>query len=59
MDSPLTLDSPNYGPNYGDFARKVKDALDPQYTCNPPGLLDVIDEVVEKAPWLKKLKDWD
>jgi len=57
-DSPLSLDGPNYGPNYDKFARKVKDALDPQHNCNPPGILDVVDEVVEKAPWLKKKKNW-
>ncbi|MBW2026846.1 MAG: hypothetical protein JRH08_02115 [Deltaproteobacteria bacterium] len=57
-NSPLSLDGPHYGPNYHLWARKIKDMLDPAGISNPPGILDTIDLVIDKAPWLKKLKDW-
>jgi hypothetical protein len=56
--SPLGHDSPLYGPNYGDFARKVKEGLDPDNVSNPPGVLDTLDKVIDMNPPLKAMKDW-
>jgi len=58
-NSPLSLDGPNYGPNFHHLARKIKELLDPQGISNPPGILDAIDQVIMKASWLRKLKDWE
>lgn len=58
-NSPLSLDGPNYGPNYHRLARKIKQLLDPQGLSNPPGILDALDHVIHEAPWLEKLKDWE
>ncbi len=57
-NSPLSLDGPNYGPNYHRWARKIKQTLDPQGLSNPPGILDAMDQATEEAPWLKRFKDW-
>ena len=56
--SPLSIDDPNFGPNYGVWARRVKEALDPNGVSNPPGMLDALDKVIEMNPALKKAKDW-
>ncbi len=56
--SPLGHDSPLYGPNYGDFARKIKEGLDPDNVSNPPGVLDTLDMVIDMNPPLKAMKDW-
>ncbi len=55
--TPLYHDSPQYGPNYGDFARKVKEAFDPDELSNPPGVLDTLDKVIDTIPPLKALKE--
>ncbi|RLB31529.1 MAG: hypothetical protein DRH11_13155 [Deltaproteobacteria bacterium] len=57
-NSPLSLDGPHFGPHYDHWTRKVKEMLDPKGLSNPPGILDAIDQVIERAPWLKKHKDW-
>jgi len=56
--SPLSLDGPNFGPNYDVWARRVKEAFDPDGLSNPPGMLDALDQVIEMNPALKKAKDW-
>jgi hypothetical protein len=37
---------------------KVKDEFDPQFVCHPPVPL-AHDEFVERAEWMKSLKDWE
>ncbi len=56
--SPASLDGPNYGPNFHLYAKKVKDAFDPEGLANPPGILDRIDTVIDRIPVLKAKKDW-
>ncbi len=54
--SPLSIDNPEFGPFYGDFSRKIKEAFDPNYLSNPPGFLDSLDNVIDNYPALKKAK---
>jgi|PlaIllAssembly_1097288.scaffolds.fasta_scaffold23760_2 hypothetical protein len=55
---PLYLTGPMYGPNYHEWLLKVKDAFDPLWVCHPPVPL-AHDEFVERAPWMKEIKDWE
>ncbi len=52
---PIWLTGPAYGPNYHLWMMRVKKAFDPDDLSNPPGL-ETYDEVVDKAPWIKR--DW-
>ncbi len=54
---PMYLTGPKYGPNYHLFMLKVKDEFDPLWVCHPPVPL-AHDEFVDRAPWMKKMKDW-
>jgi glycolate oxidase len=55
---PLYLTGPAYGPNYHTWMLKVKDEFDPQFLCHPPVPL-AHDEFVEKAEWMRPMKDWE
>jgi glycolate oxidase len=55
---PLYLTGPKYGPNYHEWLLKVKDEFDPLWVCHPPVPL-AHDEFVNRAPWMKKMKDWE
>jgi glycolate oxidase len=55
---PLWLTGPAYGPNYHLWLLKIKNALDPDWLCHPPVPL-AHDEFVERAEWMKKMKDWE
>jgi len=55
---PLYLTGPAYGPNYHIWLLKVKDEFDPQFLCHPPVPL-AHDEFVEKAEWMRPMKDWE
>jgi hypothetical protein len=55
--SPLSIDNPEFGPNYGDLARKIKETFDPNYLSNPPGFLDSLDIVIDKYPALKEAQE--
>ncbi len=52
---PLWLTGPAYGPNYHLWQIRVKKAFDPDNLSNPPGI-ESYEEIVDKAPWLKR--DW-
>jgi glycolate oxidase len=55
---PLYLTGPAYGPNYHQWLLKVKDEFDPKWVCHPPVPLGH-DEFVEKAEWMRPMKDWE
>ena len=55
---PLYLTGPAYGPNYHKWLLKVKDEFDPKFICHPPVPL-AHDEFVERAEWMKPMKDWE
>ena len=55
---PLYLTGPAYGPNYHKWLLAVKNEFDPQWICHPPVPL-AHDEFVERAEWMKPLKDWE
>lgn len=55
---PLYLTGPAYGPNYHIWLLKVKDEFDPLFICHPPVPL-AHDEFVEKAEWMRPMKDWE
>src|SRR5512136_1357581 len=55
---PLYLTGPKYGPNYHEWLLKIKDEFDPLWVCHPPTPL-AHDAFVEKAEWMKPMKDWD
>jgi hypothetical protein len=55
---PLYLTGPKYGPNYHIFLLRVKQEFDPLWVSHPPVPL-AHDEFVERAPWVKKMKDWE
>jgi glycolate oxidase len=54
---PLGLTGPKYGPNYDKWLLAFKDEFDPKWVCHPPVPL-AHDVFVEKAPWMKQLKNW-
>ena len=54
---PLYLTGPAYGPNYHKWLLAVKDEFDPNFICHPPVPL-AHDEFVEKAAWMRPMKDW-
>src|SRR4030043_385064 len=54
---PLYLTGPKYGPNYHEWLLKIKDEFDPQWICHPPVPL-AHDVFVERAEWMKPIKDW-
>ena len=54
---PMHLTGPAYGPNYDKWMLKVKDEFDPNKVCHPPVPL-AHDEFVERAEWMKSVKDW-
>jgi FAD/FMN-containing dehydrogenase len=54
---PMGLTGPKYGPNYEKWMLAFKDEFDPKWVCHPPVPL-AHDLFVEKAPWMKPLKDW-
>jgi glycolate oxidase len=54
---PLYLTGPAYGPNYHEWLLKVKNEFDPHFICHPPVPL-AHDEFVEKADWMRPMKDW-
>ena len=55
---PLFLTGPKYGPNYHEWLLKIKRAFDPNWVCHPPVPL-AHDKFVEKAEWMKPVKDWE
>jgi hypothetical protein len=55
---PLYLTGPAYGPNYHRWILALKDEFDPNFVCHPPMPLGH-DLFVEKAPWMRPLKDWE
>ncbi len=55
---PLFLTGPRYGPNYHEWLLKIKNEFDPHWVCHPPLPL-AHDQFVEKAPWMKEIKDWE
>jgi len=54
---PLYLTGPAYGPNYHKWLLALKDEFDPKWVCHPPVPLGH-DVFVEKAPWMRPMKDW-
>jgi hypothetical protein len=54
---PLYLTGPKYGPNYHEWLLKIKDEFDPLWVSHPPVPL-AHDAFVDKAEWMKPLKDW-
>ncbi len=54
---PLYLTGPAYGPNYHKWMLAVKDEFDPNFLSHPPVPL-AHDEFVEKAEWMRPMKDW-
>ncbi len=55
---PLYLTGPAYGPNYHKWLLAVKDEFDPHWLCHPPVPL-AHDAFVERAEWMKPIKDWE
>jgi glycolate oxidase len=55
---PLYLTGPAYGPNYHKWLLAVKHEFDPNFVCHPPVPL-AHDEFVERAEWMRPLKDWE
>jgi hypothetical protein len=55
---PLYLTGPAYGPNYHKWLLAVKDEFDPNFLCHPPVPL-AHDQFVERAEWMKPMKDWE
>jgi hypothetical protein len=37
--------------------QRIKDEFDPNNISNPPGLT-LYDEFIERAEWMKRIKDW-
>ena len=54
---PMHLTGPAYGPNYHIWMLKVKKEFDPNNVSHPPVPL-AHDEFVERAEWMKPVKDW-
>jgi len=54
---PLYLTGPAYGPNYHKWMLAVKDEFDPSFLSHPPVPL-AHDAFVEKAEWMRPMKDW-
>jgi glycolate oxidase len=54
---PLYLTGPAYGPNYHKWMLAVKDEFDPNFLSHPPVPL-AHDVFVERAPWMRPMKDW-
>ncbi len=54
----LHLTGPAYGPNYHRWLLAMKNEFDPKWLCHPPLPL-AHDRFVEKAEWMKPLKDWE
>jgi len=54
---PLYLTGPAYGPNYHKWMLAVKDEFDPNFLSHPPVPL-AHDKFVEKAAWMRPMKDW-
>jgi len=55
---PLYLTGPAYGPNYHKWLLAIKNEFDPKFICHPPIPLGY-DEFVERAEWMRPLKDWE
>jgi hypothetical protein len=55
---PLYLTGPAYGPNYHKWLLAVKNEFDPNFICHPPVPL-AHDQFVERAEWMKPMKDWE
>jgi glycolate oxidase len=55
---PLYLTGPAYGPNYHKWLLAIKDELDPNFLCHPPVPLNH-DHFVERAEWMRPMKDWE
>jgi glycolate oxidase len=55
---PLYLTGPAYGPNYHKWLLKTKDEFDPSSLCHPPVPL-AHDHFVERAEWMRPMKDWE
>ena len=55
---PLYLTGPAYGPNYHKWLLAFKNEFDPKSICHPPLPL-ACDEFVERAEWMRPLKDWE
>ena len=55
---PLYLTGPAYGPNYHKWLLAVKNEFDPKFVCHPPVPL-AHDEFVERAEWMRPMKDWE
>ena len=55
---PLGLTGPKYGPNYHKWVMDFKEEFDPKWVSHPPVPL-AHDEFVERAKWMKPLKDWN
>ncbi|MDY7037784.1 MAG: FAD-binding oxidoreductase, partial [Thermodesulfobacteriota bacterium] len=55
---PVSLTGPKYGPNYHFWLAKIKDEFDPNRLSNPP-IPFGRDQFMEKAEWMKGVKDWE
>jgi len=55
---PLYLTGPAYGPNYHKWLLKIKDEFDPSFLSHPPVPL-AHDHFVERAEWMRPMKDWE
>jgi hypothetical protein len=55
---PLYLTGPKYGPNYHEWLLRIKDEFDPLWVSHPPVPL-AHDAFVDRAEWMKPLKDWE
>jgi glycolate oxidase len=55
---PLYLTGPAYGPNYHKWLLNIKDEFDPSFLCHPPVPL-AHDHFVERAEWMRPMKDWE
>ncbi len=55
---PISLTGPAYGPNYHKWLLALKNEFDPQWLSHPPVPL-AQEEFVEKAEWMRPLKDWE
>jgi hypothetical protein len=55
---PVYITGSKYGANYYQFMLRVKDAFDPKGISHPPGPM-VHNVFVERAKWMKPIKDWE
>ncbi|MBN1367825.1 MAG: FAD-binding oxidoreductase [Dehalococcoidales bacterium] len=54
---PLYLTGPAFGPNYHKWMLAFKEEFDPNWVSHPP-VPFAHDEFVDRAKWMKPMKDW-